>query len=231
MKILAFEASAKAAGVAVTSDGVLLGEAYANCGLTHSETLMPMCENLLRGLNLTLADIDCFALSAGPGSFTGLRIAAAAVKGMMLGGKKGCIPVSTLLALAHNVTLFDGIVCAVMDARCGQVYNAMFECENGKIERLCDDRAVSVSELHEELKKYSKKHIIFVGDGAELCYNTCLDIQNCRLAPENCRYQRASSVAFAAQGGVPEDENTLTLKYLRLPQAERERLARTEEKV
>ncbi len=229
MKILAFEASAKAAGVAVCENGRILGEYYTDSGLTHSETLMPMCESLLKTLRLTVSDIDLLAVSAGPGSFTGLRIAVAAVKGMMLASGKKCVPVSTLAALAQNASMFDGVICAAMDARCGQVYNALFACENGKIKRICEDRALSIDELTEELKNFSNKQIIFVGDGAHLCYNSALEMKNVRLAPQNIIYQHAGSVALAADPECAVDEKELSVIYLRLPQAERERLANKQE--
>ncbi len=224
MKILAFEASAKAAGVAVTENGKILGEYYTDSGLTHSETLMPMCESLLKTLKLTLNDIDLLAVSAGPGSFTGLRIAVSAVKGIMLGSGKRCVPVSTLEALAQNVSMFEGIICAAMDARCNQTYNALFSCESGKITRLCNDRAISVDELVEELKKFENKPIICVGDGAHLCYNSAREMKNVSIAPQNLVYQHASSVALIANEDNAVDERELSVIYLRLAQAERERL-------
>ena len=223
MKIWALEGSAKSASVALLEDGVLRGEFFLNAGLTHSETLLPMCEALLKTLRLELSDVERYAVSVGPGSFTGLRIAIATLKGMMAVTGSRCAPVSTLEAMAYNVA-GDGLVCAVMDARCAQVYNALFEVKRGQVTRLTPDRAVAISELQEEL--LGRGEIILVGDGAEICYNTFKKEIDTVLVPEGMRFQRASSVARAAEllpdeAFVPAEE--LVPVYLRLPQAERER--------
>ena len=226
MKILAIDSSAKAASVALVENESLLGEFFVNVGLTHSQTLMPMVEALLTNVNTKVAAVDVFAVAAGPGSFTGLRIGIAALKGMALVNDTPCLAVSTLQAMAYNFIGEEVLVCAVMDARCNQVYNALFEVSETKVTRLVQDRTISIDELYEELKKLNRK-VLLVGDGAFLCYNKndCnLDIQ---LAPENKRFQRASSVAFAAvdalaSGQAPINSEDLIPKYLRIPQAERE---------
>ncbi len=223
MKILALESSAKSAGAVLTDDGKILCEVYSNLGLTHSQTLLPMCEYIFNTCGVSAADIDLFAVSAGPGSFTGIRIGVAAIKGLALATDKPCTGVSTLEALAHNVKDFKGIICTAMDARCAQVYNALFESDGSNITRLTEDRAISIEDLKKELKKI-KKSIILVGDGAMLCYNE-FRMKRVILAPEHLRYQHASSVAEIASNAEKVSPQELEAKYLRLPQAERERLA------
>ena len=172
MNILGIDSSAVSVGAALVCDGKLLADGFINNKITHSQTLMPLVLSLLDNSRLTLADIDVFAVSAGPGSFTGLRIGISAVKGMAYALGKPCRAVSTLAAMAYNVPLFEGIVCAVMDARCSQVYNALFEVNGGAVTRLCDDRALKTDELKAELEaNYADKRIILVGDGAALCYD------------------------------------------------------------
>ena len=221
MRILAADTSAKAASVAVTDNGKLLGEYFVNIGLTHSQTFMPMCEQLLKTLDLNIENIDVLAISAGPGSFTGIRIGMAAIKGMAFGRDIKCVSVSTLESLAYNVSFFDGIICPVMDARCGQVYNALFENNNGRLQRIVPDRAISIEELNKELLLYKKKCIL-VGDGAELCYNHLDSDNNIFISPQSLRFQRASSVAAAAEDKPLISANEIKPIYLRLPQAERE---------
>ncbi len=226
MKILAIDSSATAASAALVEDGKVLGEFYINTRLTHSQTLMPMIENVLKCTQSKLAEIDLFAVSAGPGSFTGIRIGVASVKGLAMAENKPCVGVSTLEAMAYNLELVQGTVCAVMDARCQQVYNAMFRVNGSGIERLTPDRALSMETLAEECKNY-KKPLYFVGDGAKLCYNNqwfkSLDVI---LPPEPLIYQRACSVAKAAACAYEQGKGVtpaaLMPVYLRLPQAERE---------
>lgn len=229
MIILAVESSAVAASVAVLENEKLLCEIYSNNGLTHSVTLLPAIKSALDFCSLTAADVDVFAVSNGPGSFTGLRIGAATVKG--LAGEKGCIGISTLEAMAFDHTEFDGVVCACMDARCSQFYNALFECDGKNIKRICEDRALMSSELIAELEKIDK-NILLVGDGASLCYNNIKD-----TSPELAKrvvlpcasrlYQHAGGTALCALKHIADGEKTcsadeLNLSYLRLPQAERE---------
>lgn len=230
MKILAVETSAAPASAALAEDGELLGEFYTRVKLVHSQTLMPMVGALLDACRVKIGEIGLFAVSAGPGSFTGVRIGVAAVKGMAFPNGTPCAAVSTLETIARSAPLFDGLVCAVMDARCGQVYNAIFEGDGGGLVRRTEDRAVSVAQLGEELALY-KKRTILVGDGAELCYNL-LNHERLCLAPENFRYQRASSVAALALRNFHEGRTVTAPKlapvYLRRPQAERNRLLKKE---
>ncbi len=230
MLILAFETSAKAASVALLEDGKLLGESYQNTGLTHSQTLMVMAENLLSQCGKTVADVTAAAVAAGPGSFTGVRIGVAAAKGFAWGREIPCYGVSTLEAMALSLGAYQGYVCPCMDARRSQVYNALFYVNQGVPERVTEDRAISLAELGAELKNL-KEPIFLVGDGSNLCYNTLLEsVPNLVLPPEHRMHQRASGVALAARKqvevGDPGDANALTPNYLRLSQAERERAER-----
>ena len=230
MLILAFETSAKAASAALLEEKKLLGEAYQNTGLTHSQTLMVMAENLLAQCGKTVEDVSAVAVAAGPGSFTGVRIGVAAAKGFAWGREIPCYGVSTLEAMAEGLGIYQGYVCPCMDARRSQVYNALFYVNHGSLSRIREDRAISLSELGEELKNL-KEPIFLVGDGSNLCYNTLLEsVPNLVLPGEHRMHQRASGVALAAaklvSAGAPGDANALTPNYLRLSQAERERAER-----
>ena len=143
MLLLAFETSAKAASVALFDENKLLGEAYQNTGLTHSQTLMVMAEDTIKICGCTPQDITHVAVAAGPGSFTGVRIGVAAAKGFAWGAELPCYGVSTLEAMALGLGAYDGIVCCTMDARRAQVYNALFEAKNGQLTRLTEDRAIA----------------------------------------------------------------------------------------
>ncbi len=227
MLILAFETSAKAASVALW-EGKLLGESYQNTGLTHSQTLMVMAEDLMKQCGKAPADVTHVAVAAGPGSFTGVRIGVAAAKGFAWGREIPLCGVSTLQAMALTLGVWEGTVCCVMDARRNQVYNALFRAEGGSITRIREDRAISLEELEKELREISGT-IYLVGDGSELTHRTLKDtVPNLALPPEHRRHQRASGVALAAvkqiEGGGPCDAASLTPNYLRLSQAERERL-------
>ena len=230
MKILALETSAKSVSVAVTENGTLLAQAYQNRGLTHSVTLMPLLDGMLQSAGLTLDDMDAIAVAHGPGSFTGIRIGVSAAKGLAWAKGLPCCGVSTLEAMAYSVTDFEGVIAGAMDARRQQVYNAFFRCKNGRVTRLCDDRAVSAEQAAQELAAMPEPKLI-VGDGAELLYG-CLQQSGtvCRLASPLHRNQCAAGVALAAEHmaaqGLTCTAQELQPVYLRLSQAERERLAR-----
>lgn len=226
MKILSVDTSATAASVALAEEGKLIGETFINTSLTHSQTLIPMVEQLLSNTKTDISDIDAIAVNAGPGSFTGVRIGVAAVKGLAFANDIPCVSVSTLHSMAYNFISSNCIVCAVMDARCSQVYNALFKIESGKITRLCDDRALSLENLKAELQSIDEK-IIIAGDGADITYKYIGDeIKNAELAPTNLKYQRASSTALIAfekiNNGQTVSAQELMPVYLRLPQAQRE---------
>lgn len=227
MLILAFESSAKAASVALLREDILLGEYYQNCGQTHSRTLLKMAEDLMENCGVSAADITAVACSAGPGSFTGVRIGMAAAKGFSWAKELPCVGVSTLEAMAHQAGAFNGLVVCAMDARRDQIYHAVFSCEGGELRRIREDCAVSLEEAAEMLKNEKKEKII-VGDGAVLCYNVLQKfVPSCILASEQLRHQRASGVALAARQlllrGETGDAAALAPNYLRLSQAERER--------
>ena len=221
--ILGIDSSAITAGCALYDNGKVIAEQFLNTKHTHSQTLLPMVETMLKSAEVALADVDVIAVTAGPGSFTGLRIGIASVKGMAMGAGKRCIPISTLEAIAYNFIGVDGIICCAMDARCGQVYNALFKSENGVITRMCEDRAVKSADLYEELKKLNGR-IILAGDGAEILDKATE--HSFSLAPLPLRYQRGLGVCLAAEGKDSIDAAALMPSYLRLPQAERERLER-----
>jgi tRNA threonylcarbamoyladenosine biosynthesis protein TsaB len=203
-------------------DNKILGSFFINTALTHSQTLVPMIDAVVKNTSTDLNSIDAFAVSAGPGSFTGVRIGVAAIKGMAMPLNKPCISVSTLESIPYNIISENCIAVCVMDARCNQVYNALFEIKDGVVNRLCEDRALSIDELADDLKKYDKK-LMLVGDGAGLCYNSYKEkISNISLAPENSRYQNAAGVAFASLNKELITYDELLPTYLRLPQAQRE---------
>ncbi|MBQ9687104.1 MAG: tRNA (adenosine(37)-N6)-threonylcarbamoyltransferase complex dimerization subunit type 1 TsaB [Oscillospiraceae bacterium] len=226
MLILAFESSAKAASTALVKDGHLLSQ-YTQCsGLTHSRTLLPMGEDMLKNAELTLEDVDLLAVAHGPGSFTGVRIGVSMVKGLAWAGDKPCVGVSTLEAMAWHGLAAGGLICPVMDARRSQVYNALFRIVDGKPQRLTEDRPISLEELARELKALDEPAFL-VGDGAQLSFDY-LTAQGlaCTMAPENLRWQDAWGVAMAAMDKTPGGPDELLPVYLRLSQAERERQER-----
>lgn len=227
MLMLALESSAKAASTAVFEDEKLLAVTVENSGLTHSRTLLPMAEGLLRNLDRAVRDIDVVAVARGPGSFTGLRIGMAEAKGLCWALEIPAIGVSTLEAMACGGPDMDGtMLCCAMDARRGQVYNALFTVRGGRPVRLTEDRAISISELEPELLGF-KKPWVLLGDGAELCYNNLnKEKLTLHLAPEPLRLQNARGVGLAAMAHEARPADELLPVYLRLSQAERERQAK-----
>lgn len=230
--LLAVECSATPASCAlvrVEEGGLtLLCEAAANTKLTHSQTLLPMITDMLKNAGLSAADIDVLAVAHGPGSFTGVRIGVAAVKGLAFANDLPCVGVSTLEAMAAR---FDGVpytgrILTAMDARCGQVYTALFSCENGVVTRLTPDEALPLAELKKRLKDETAP-IVVMGDGAVLCYEALRDaVKGLQLAPAGLRLQHAVGVAICAaalfEQGQAVSGDALLPVYLRLPQAERE---------
>lgn len=222
MKLLAIESSAKTASVGVVEDGKLLAELSQNNGLTHSKTILPMTDALMRSLGMQISDVDAIAVSNGPGSFTGLRIGVAAAKGLALAADKPCIGVSTLEATAYHA--HDGFVCVVMDARAGQVYNACFRMEHGVLTRVTEDAALPLNALEDILA--AEERVLLLGDGAHLCYDMFSAHPGLVLPDAAHRFPRAFGVAMAAQNKPQVSPDALGVEYLRLPQAERERLAK-----
>ena len=228
MLILAFETSAKAGSVALLEGRKLLGESYQNTGLTHSQTIMAMAQDLIAACGYTPQDVQAVAVAAGPGSFTGVRIGVAAAKGFAWGAELPCYGVSTLEAMALNLGVYDGYVVGTMDARRSQVYTASFRAEKGVLTRLTEDRAISLQQLGEELAACDGP-IYLVGDGSSLTHSTlAANVPNLILPPEHRMHQRAAGVGLAAaamiEQGLPGNGAELTPNYLRLSQAERERL-------
>lgn len=227
MKILAVDSSSVTASAAVLDNCKIIAEFFVNAGLTHSQTLAPMINSTLINSGIKISDVDFFAVTTGPGSFTGLRIGLATVKGMALALEKPCVGVSSLLSAAYGLKDSSGIVSVCMDARRKQIYNAVFEIYRGEIRRITEDRAISVEQLGKEIDNLSG-NIKLVGDGAEMCYNALADnhrANKIELASESKQYVRASMVGMAAlelynRGEISTAEN-IGLNYLRVSQAER----------
>lgn len=232
MLILSVDSSATPASVCLLENGKILADYYLNSGLTHSQTLIAMTESVLQISGRSASDIDVYAVNSGPGSFTGVRIGVSAVKGLAYASDKPCIAISTLESMAYLFFGQSAYICACMDARRSQVYNAVFRVDNDTIERVCDDRAIAVDDLIRELRALNSP-VILVGDGAHLVFEAA-DDPLIRLAPEHLRYQRASATAFAALEKYNRGETispaALMPSYLRLSQAERERNAKLTEK-
>ena len=225
--LLAFETSAKAASVALFDGEKLLGESYQNTGLTHSQTLLLMAEDLMKNCGISAKDLTSVAVAAGPGSFTGVRIGVSAAKGLAWGREIPCWGVSTLEGMALGLGIQDGYILPTMDARRAQVYTALFSAKNGVISRILEDQAIALAELKEKLP--NDMPIFLVGDGSTLTYNTLNgEIPSLVMPPEHKMHQRAVGVGLAALAAISRGETgdgeTLTPNYLRLSQAERERM-------
>jgi len=230
--ILGIESSAKAASVALWQDGELLAESFQRTSLTHSRTLLPMAEDLLRNAELTIHDVDTVAVAQGPGSFTGVRIGVATMKGLCWGADKKAVGVSTLEAMSYLALCAEGeIICCVMDARRAQVYGALFEMKDGRPCRLTEDRALAAADLAAQVKLLGRRAYV-LGDGWSV-FEKELAAQGVsyRLAPEGQRWQRAWGVCLAAASMEAVSAGEVLPVYLRLSQAERERLERENNKV
>lgn len=231
MYILSLDSTAVAASVALCDDERLLALTTIENGNTHSETLLPLIEQTLDRFGLRPHDMGLLACSAGPGSFTGVRIGVSTIKGLGFGSDIPCIGVSTLEALAYNLIGFDGLICPVMNARRNQVYNALFDCRDGVLMRLCEDRAIALTELDEELTARGDSPVCLVGDGYTLARTLLVKSASLiRETPVVLRPQNAYSVAQVAlrlyREGVRTTDAELSPVYLRPCQAERERMER-----
>ncbi len=230
MRILGIDSSGLVAGVAIEEDGKLISEYMIRNKLTHSQTLLPMIDEMMQTSKTSKEEIEAIAISEGPGSFTGLRIGAATAKGLAYGLGIPVIPVSSLLGLAFNLRLAGGVVCSIMDARRSEVYYGVYEYPETEVipQKLCDEGAAPIADLLEKLADLNKR-VIFVGDGVPVFCDTIREKMGAmaQFAPEELRYQKASSIALIAEklandGGACEPDK-FAPKYLRVSQAERER--------
>jgi tRNA threonylcarbamoyladenosine biosynthesis protein TsaB len=222
MKILALDSSSGVASVAVTEDNKLLGETSLQIGSKHSESLLPMARSLLQVIGISLADIDRFAVTVGPGSFTGVRIGVSLLKGLAFGSGRLCSGVSSLEALAYNLRDVNGTICAVMDARRNQLYNAFFDIQNGVVSRLTADSLDPAEKIEDQRNEMGQK-VWLVGDGYEAMSQKIGN--KAFVTPVPLRLASAASVAWAA---LSDSENwvedvRLAPVYLRASQAEQER--------
>ncbi|MEA5085410.1 MAG: tRNA (adenosine(37)-N6)-threonylcarbamoyltransferase complex dimerization subunit type 1 TsaB [Lachnospiraceae bacterium] len=225
MKILAIDTSGLVASCAITEDGKCLAEYTLNYKMTHSQTIMPMIDEIVKMTEFDLKTLDYIACSEGPGSFTGLRIGAATAKGLAHGLNIDIIPVPTLSALAYNIFNTDKFICPIMDARRNQVYAGIFKWKNGILETVSPEYARSIDEII-EMASLSGLETIFLGDGVPVYKEKLMESNRFILAPANCNLQRASSVAALAEVLVQEGKavkgSEFIPVYLRKPQAERE---------
>lgn len=223
MKILAVDTSSAVASCAITDGDKLVAERILNNKMTHSQTLMPMIEAMFKESELSLSDIDLFAVANGPGSFTGLRIGVSAVKALAHSVNKPCTGVSTLEAMAYNLVYSPYLVCPIMDARRGEVYTALYRFNSDRAETIISDTAMPAAEIAEEIKRLGEK-AVFLGDGVPVhreCIKNILK-ENAIFAPVHLNAQRASSCAYAAQNKEQIKYSMLAPVYLRKSQAERE---------
>lgn len=225
MLILGIDSSAVSASAALTEDGRLIAESFLNVGLTHSKTLLVLVDNVMKNGNRKPEDLDLIAVTHGPGSFTGIRIGVALVKGLASAYDTPCIGISALEAIAYPFAFTDCTAVSCMDARCRQVYTAAFSCGDGLV-RVSDDEALTIDELGERIRE-SGKTAVLAGDGSEIAYGILEDTADVKLAPPQVRFQRASSVCFLAEnymlntGVTPKNAMFVNPVYLRKPQAER----------
>ncbi len=230
MLILGIDTSAAPCCVAIydSDKDMVLAQSVINNKLTHSVTLMPLVEDIIKNSGIALSDIDLFAVSAGPGSFTGLRIGISAVKGMAFANNKPCAEVTSSESMAYNLAALDCIVCSAIDARCNQVFDAIFEVEKGKVTRLTEEGCHKAEELAQLLSAYQDKDIVLVGDGAQLLLSECekAGLKNVRLSPSHLRYQTGAGVCLAATDKEQIKPESLMPMYLKLPQAQRELMAK-----
>lgn len=230
MIILSVDSSSSTATCALVKEDKILGEINLNDKKEHSVILMDLIDSLLTRCNLTLDDVDGFAISEGPGSFTGLRIGMATIKGLAFGSNKPCLAISTLDTLAYNVVNFNGIICPIMDALRGNVYTNLYKNNNGKLEAISEANCLSIEELVSILKGKNEP-VIFLGDGLIKHKDYLLEnLSNLSFAPLNSNYPKASSLGELAiqlfNSGVTQDLNKIAPVYLRKSQAEREYEAR-----
>lgn len=227
MKILAFETSAKPSSICVIENNVILASSLVNNKLTHSQTLMTLCEDMLKNSKININDIDAFAVSNGPGSFTGLRIGIGAVKGLAFALNKPCLSISSLEGLAYNLLGFNGIICTIQDARCNQLYFSVFDCNGKSITKLFSEKSINIEDINNILINLKNKNIFLVGDGVSLCYNNIKDkFSNLFIAPYHLNFPNAIGIALSAVNKAKNNEFIsycdLKPEYLMLPQAQKD---------
>ena len=223
MIVLAVDSSSKVATAALIKDGNLLSEITLNDKREHSVILMSLIEDLLNDNDLTINDIDGFVVSKGPGSFTGLRIGMATIKGLSFGSKKPYVSVSSLDALALSASNFDGIICPVMDALRNSVYTALYKSSNNKLEKITEYSALDLDELIELIKSKNEK-VIFIGDGLDK-YKDYLsqNCPNCYFPPNHLnRASALGEIGYNMLVNEEYDDSNSSPFYLKKPQAERE---------
>ena len=226
MKILAIDTTGQVASIAIVNEEKIIGEYTINYKLTHSQTIMPMIDELIKIINEDIQTIDYIACSQGPGSFTGLRIGIATAKGLALGLNKKIVPVPTLDALAYNIFETDKIICPIMDARKSEVYTSLYKWEYNKLQNITGHIVVNIEEIIEKANKFDKK-VIFLGDAVQIYKEKIIYNKNFILAPSFCNMQRASTVGCLAidiVNNVSLNEKSLEPIYIRKPQAEKEYL-------
>ena len=229
MNILALDSSGAVASVAISCDGRIRGEYSINHKLTHSETLMPMVDELIRRTEYETDKTSVIAVAAGPGSFTGLRIGAAAAKGMAFALGCDIVPVPTLEGLCYQLTEYPGLICPLMDARRAQVYSGVYRFESGKLKTVFAGEALALEEQLGRLKELDSD-VMFLGDGVDVHMEAIKEHMgdHCLMAPEHRRYQNAACVAkraeeMLAEGVAAVKAEDFAPEYLRRSQAERER--------
>lgn len=227
MILLAIESSSLVASIAVMSDDTLIGEYTTNFKKTHSQTLLPMMNEVVQMTGISMQDVDAIVISGGPGSFTGLRIGAATAKGLGLALEKPLVNVPTVDALAYNLYGTDQVICPIMDARRQQVYTGLYTFEDDDFKVLCAQKAVSIGEIVEEINDMGRP-VIFLGDGVPVNKTYIIEHINvpCSFAPAHLNAQRAGALVALGkryyEAGHIETADEHVPEYLRLSQAERE---------
>lgn len=231
MKILGIDSSGLVASAAVAVDDTVVAEFTVNNKQTHSQTLLPMIEQVVDFSGMALEELDAIAIAAGPGSFTGLRIGASTAKGLGLALKKPIVPVPTLEGIAYQLAETSGIICPIMDARRNQVYTGIYRMERGRLIHCKEQCAVDIRELLKELEQYSEE-VHFLGDGVPV-YEKVIkeEFKNSySFAPAHLSRQRAAAVAVLGEQYYQEGKWEAAAEhkpvYLRKSQAERERMER-----
>lgn len=225
MKVLSVDSSTSAATAAVLNDDLVLGEITFNYKKQHSVILMNIIDNLLKGLNLTIKDIDGFVVSKGPGSFTGLRIGMSTIKGLAQGMNKPYVSVSSLDAMAYRAFSVNSIICPLMDALRGNVYTAFYSIENNSLKRVSDYMCISIDEVIEKVKDFNS-NVIFIGDDVKIFIDKLSALENSSFAPNHLNFVSAASLgslgSIKLKSGNYDDVFTDAPLYLRKSQAERE---------